>query len=230
MSLPTPKHIAIIPDGNRRWAKSKHLPSLVGHKKGVEITEEICDVAIEQGVKVLTFWAFSTENWKRSEKEVKYLFHLLEEVFLNKVDKFHRENIRLIVSGRIEKFPKKLQGYIRKAVAKTKNNTRGILNICLNYGGRTEIVDAVKKIIKNKIPAAKIDKETIQKNLYSPELPDPDLIIRTSGEHRTSGYLLWQSEYAEYVFVDKYWPDFTKKDLIKAITEFKNRQRRFGGT
>jgi len=228
MSIATPKHIAIIPDGNRRWAKSKHLPSLIGHKKGVETTEKICYAAIEQGVRVLTFWAFSTENWKRSQTEKKYLFKLLEDAFLKKVDKFHSENIRLVVSGRIEKFPNKLQDYINRAVKMTRKNTRGIVNICLNYGGRLEIVDAVKKIVKKGIPALKITNKTIRDNLYVPEIPDPDLIIRTSGERRTSGYLLWQSEYAEYVFVDKCWPDFTKKDLIKALADFKNRQRRFG--
>lgn len=224
----TPLHIAIIPDGNRRWAKSRHLPTLFGHKKGVDVMEDICFAALDRGVKTLTFFAFSTENWKRSKREVQYLFKLFEEVFKNRLEKFNRENIRLVVSGRIWEFPKRLQHYIQRAVEKTKQNTRGIVHLCLNYGGRAEIVDTVKKILTKRLKPGQLSEQTISDNLYTPGLTQPDLIIRTSGEQRLSGYLLWQAEYAELMFVKKHWPDFTKRDLDGAIAEYQGRQRRFG--
>ncbi|MDP3964219.1 MAG: polyprenyl diphosphate synthase [bacterium] len=223
-----PQHIAIIPDGNRRWAKANRRPSLFGHKKGVEVMESVCYAALDRGVKVMTFWAFSTENWKRSKREVNYLLALFEDVFKNRLEKFHKENIKLMVSGRTEEFPKKLQNLITNAVTKTKNNTRGIVHLCLNYGGRAEIVDAVKKIISEKINPARLSPETISTHLYNPGLPEPDLIIRTSGEQRLSGYLPWQSEYSELMFVDKHWPDFSEKEIEQAIKEYQRRERRFG--
>ncbi len=223
-----PQHIAIIPDGNRRWAKSKHLPTFFGHKKGVDVMEKTCYAAIDRGVKVLTFWAFSTENWRRAKREVNYLFQLFEDVFKNRLDRFDNENIRLVVSGRIDEFPKKLQNYIKNAVERTKNNTRGVVHLCLNYGGRAEIIDMVKNVLKKKITPDEIDKKVISDNLYTPGLPDPDMIVRTSGEHRTSGFLPWQLEYAEYSFIDKHWPDFNEKDVDNIIKDFQARQRRFG--
>ncbi|MBU0707661.1 di-trans,poly-cis-decaprenylcistransferase [Patescibacteria group bacterium] len=223
-----PQHIAIIPDGNRRWAKSKHLPALLGHKRGVDVMEKVCYAAIDRGVKVMTFWAFSTENWRRAKREVNYLLKLFEEVFINRLDKFNSENVKLVVSGRIDEFPDRLQNYIKKAVDKTKNNTRGIVHLCLNYGGRAEIIDMVKKIIKKKISPLKVNRQIIDENLYNPGLPDIDLVVRTSGEQRTSGFLPWQLEYAEYAFVDKHWPDFKEKDIDKLIKDFQSRQRRFG--
>ncbi|PIS43077.1 MAG: di-trans,poly-cis-decaprenylcistransferase [Candidatus Kerfeldbacteria bacterium CG08_land_8_20_14_0_20_40_16] len=224
-----PKHIAIIPDGNRRWAKSRHLPMFFGHKKGVEVMENICYAALDRGVKVLTFWAFSTENWKRTAKEVNYLIKLFVEVFRNRLNKFHKENVKLVVSGKIEEFPKELQEEIKKAVEKTKRNTRGIVHFCLNYGGRTEIVDVVKKLLKKRISPNKVNQKMISDNLYTPGLPEPDLVIRTSGEQRLSGFLTWQSVYSELLFVAKHWPAFTEKDLNLAIEEFSRRNRRFGG-
>jgi undecaprenyl diphosphate synthase len=223
-----PQHIAIIPDGNRRWAKAKHLPKLFGHKKGFEVMEKICYAAIDRGVKVMTFYAFSTENWKRSKTEVNYLFRLFEDVFKNYIGKFNAEKIRLLVSGQTDELPNSLIKAIQNAVARTADNKRGIVHLCLNYGGRTEIVDAVKSIIKLGLPANSITKEIITRHLYQPDLPMPDLIMRTSGEHRTSGYLLWQAEYAEYLFINKHWPDFTVRDLDAALKEFELRQRRFG--
>jgi undecaprenyl diphosphate synthase len=223
-----PHHIAIIPDGNRRWAKAKHMPQFYGHKKGFEVMEKICYAAVDRGVKVMTFYAFSTENWKRSKTEVSYLFRLFESVFKNYVGKFNDEGIRLLVSGQTDALPASLIKAMNQAVSATAQNTRGTVHLCLNYGGRTEIVDAVKNIIKQDVPAKLVTKELISQNLYQPGLPEPDLIIRTSGEHRTSGYLLWQSEYAEYLFIQKHWPDFTVRDLDSALAEFDRRQRRFG--
>ncbi len=223
-----PLHIAIVPDGNRRWAKARHLPTLFGHKKGVDVFEDVCYAALDRGVKTMTFWAFSTENWERSKREVQYLLKLFEEVFTTRLEKIHRENIRLVVSGRTWEFPKRLQAAIQNAVEKTKQNTRGIVHLCLNYGGRAEIVDTVKKIVKNHTAPDKITEDTISKNLYAPGLPEPDLIIRTSGEQRLSGYLLWEAEYAEFLFVKKHWPDFNRQDLQEAIEEYQRRQRRFG--
>ncbi|MDD5567468.1 MAG: polyprenyl diphosphate synthase [Patescibacteria group bacterium] len=223
-----PLHIAIIPDGNRRWAKAKHLPAFFGHKRGVDVMEKTCYAALDRGVKVLTFWAFSTENWKRAKREVNYLFKLFEDVFKNRLEKFDKENVKLLVSGRTDEFPSKLQYYIKRAVDKTKNNTRGIVHLCLNYGGRSEIIDMVKKIIKEKVSPDRINKKTINSHLYTPGLPDPDLIVRTSGEQRTSGFLPWQLEYAEYAFIKKHWPDFNESDIDQLIKDFQSRQRRFG--
>jgi undecaprenyl diphosphate synthase len=223
-----PKHVAIIPDGNRRWAKKRHLPPFLGHRRGVEVFEKICDAAFSAGVEVLTFYTFSTENWKRSKREVRYLFRLLEETFTTRLDRLHQQGLRLVVSGTPEEFPDRLQRCLRAAVEKTRANTKGTVNLCLNYGGRSEIVDAVRRIMARRVPAKKITADMISANLYHPELPEPDMIIRTSGEQRLSGYLLWQSEYSELYFEEKLWPDFAPADLRAAFLEFARRKRRFG--
>jgi undecaprenyl diphosphate synthase len=223
-----PKHVAIIPDGNRRWARQHGRPLVFGHKQGVEAFERICDAAIDRGIKIITFYTFSSENWKRTKTEVKYLFRLLEDVFRNRLDKLDREGIRLVVSGRLSEFPANLQATIIRAVEVTKHNTRGIVHLCLNYGGRNEIIDAIKAIMVKEIKPAKVTTEVVRANLYHPEISDPDMIIRTSGEQRLSGYLLWQSEYAELYFPDKLWPDFTAADFDDALAEYKRRKRRFG--
>lgn len=223
-----PQHIAIIPDGNRRWAKSKHLPSVFGHKKGVEVSNSFYNNVFDMGVKVLSFWAFSTENWDRPPKEVKYLFKLLEDVFRRWLVSMNQDNIKILVSGRIGELPPKLQKLVNDAVFTTRHNTRGIIHLCLNYGGRAEIVDAVKKIISEGIPASKVTVPLISKYVYTPGLPDTDLIIRTSGEQRLSGYLMWESDYAELVFIKKYFPQLTFTDIKEAVAEYQRRQRRFG--
>jgi undecaprenyl diphosphate synthase len=223
-----PRHIAIIPDGNRRWARKNGLPSVLGHKHGVETFERICDEALAQGVDALTFYTFSSENWHRTKTEVRYLFRLLEDVFQKRLDKLQRQGIQLRVSGRIDEFPKRLQQVIRSAVDQTKENRKGIVHLCLNYGGRNEIIDAVQAIVREKVPASRINAKVISSHLDQPGLPEPDLIIRTSGEQRLSGFLLWQCEYSELYFSKKLWPDFTPNDFRKAIAEFVRRQRRYG--
>lgn len=224
-----PRHVAIIMDGNRRWAKERKLPAYAGHRAGYEAFRRVSLWCLDQGVKVLTIFAFSTENWSRPKPEVGYLLKLLKFALRREVDFFDKRNVRLNVLGRISDFPKEMQRLINDALEKTKGNTKAVLNVALNYGGRAEIVDAAKKMIARHIPASRITERLFGKFLYSPQLPDPDLIIRTSGELRLSGFLLWESAYAELFFSKKYWPDFTPADLEKAIGEYQGRQRRFGG-
>lgn len=223
------EHIAIIMDGNRRWAKEKGLPAFEGHLHGYDKLKNVGEWLIDRGVKIFTVYAFSTENWNRSKKEVDYLMNLFRRALSKEVQKFNQKGIRLNVIGRISGLPKDLQKMAEKAMGITKNNKRGILNLCINYGGRTEIVDAVKGIINKKISANKIDEKIIEKNLYTSDMPDPDLVIRTSGEQRLSGFLTWQSVYSELYFIPVYWPDFSQKDLDKAIDWYYGRERRFGG-
>lgn len=223
-----PRHLGIIMDGNRRWAKEKGLPSLEGHRRGYEKLKEIGKLCFEKGIKILTVFAFSTENWNRSKEEVSYLMKLLKKAVKEGLTEFHKRDIQIRISGRINQLSKDLQRAIFKTTEKTKDNQKGIINIALNYGGRMEIIDAIKKIINKKIGVAKIDEKTIKENLYTEDLPDPDLIIRTSGEQRLSGFLLWQSAYSELYFTKKYWPDFGEMDLEKALKEYSERERRFG--
>ena len=223
-----PSHIAIIMDGNRRWARKKGLPTFFGHKKGYDKFREIGEACLERGVKILTVYAFSTENWNRSKKEVNYLMTLLKNAITIHSKELHKKNIKLQILGQTAKLPKGLQKSIKKALDLTKGNTAGVLNIALNYGGRTEIVDAVKSIVKKRIPFDEIDDKKFEENLYTDGLPDPDLLIRTGGEQRLSNFLPWQLTYAELYFVNKYWPDFGVSDLDAAILEFQDRERRFG--
>ena len=227
-----PAHIAIIMDGNRRWAKSKGLPVALGHKKGAETLEKIVKYANKIGVKYLTVYAFSTENWKRAEEEVKSLMML----FQGYIDKYSKiadtENIKVQFLGDMTAFSESLQKGVQNCIERTKNNTGVIFNIALNYGGRLEILNAVKNIVKKvengEIQVEQIDEKMISENLYTKNMPDPDLLIRTSGEIRTSNFLPWQIVYSEYYFTPKYWPDFDGEELLKAIEEFQKRNRRFG--
>ncbi|MBN1778942.1 MAG: di-trans,poly-cis-decaprenylcistransferase [Candidatus Buchananbacteria bacterium] len=221
-------HLGIIMDGNRRWAKNNGLASLVGHRKGYEKMKEVASWCIEAGVKVLTVYAFSTENWNRSEYEVKYLMDLFRLVLKNDLAKLAEQGIRVNVIGQKERLDADIQDLIAQAEIKTKNNQRLIFNLAISYGGRPEIIQAVKKIIDQKIAIEKIDEDLIKKFLWTDGLPDPDLIIRTSGEHRLSNFLTWQSVYSELLFIDKHWPDFSQADLQQAIEVFNNRQRRYG--
>jgi len=229
MTKNVPKHIAIIMDGNRRWAREKGFPTLEGHRKGYSMVKKVAQWCLDRNIKILTVFAFSTENWNRSKKEVSYLMNLLKYGLRNDVSIFNKKNIRLNVLGRIEELPKGLQKEIKRAVEKTKNNTKAVLNLAINYGGRAEIMDAIKRIIKKGLLAAKITESLIAQNLYTRSMPDPDLIIRTSGEIRTSGFLTWQGVYSELYFCKTYWPDFSEADLDKVIAEYQKRQRRFGG-
>lgn len=223
-----PEHIAIIMDGNRRWAKKRGLPSIEGHRAGYEQFKKISERCRELGVKILTVYAFSTENWKRGKEEVSYLMKLLEAALKKERGSFIKQGIRLNVLGRIEKLPDSLRKLVCEVMEETKNNKEGILNLALSYGGRDEIIEAVKKIIAEKIRPEDVNEEIFSKYLHTAGQPDPALLIRTSGEQRLSGFLPWQSVYSELYFSPKLWPEFTENDLEEAIKEYQERQRRFG--
>lgn len=228
-----PQHIAIIMDGNRRWARERGLNISEGHKKGAETLEEIANYCNKIGIKFLTVYAFSTENWKRSKEEVGALMNLLR-FYLDKFSKrADTENIRIKVLGDIEILEESLKKSIRKAIERTKSNTGLTLSIALNYGGRSELVTAMKKIahqVKNGLLNPEdISESTIESNLYTAGNPDPDLLIRTSGELRTSNFLPWQLVYSEFCFKEKYWPDFNNEDIEDAIHIYQKRNRKFGG-
>ena len=222
------KHIAIIMDGNRRWAKEKFLPSAVGHQKGVETLKDTMRTFDEYGIKYLTVYAFSTENWNRKQEEVDFLMGLLAKTLSNELDEMHKENVKIKFLGDLEKLNDSLISVVRNAEEKTKDNTGVNLNIAFNYGARDEIVNACKAIIDEKLTADEISEEVISNHLYTKDIPDPDLLIRTGGEKRVSNYLLWQLAYSELYVTDAYWPDFDKAELNKAILEFEKRNRRFG--
>lgn len=227
-----PEHIAIIMDGNRRWAKKNNLNTAQGHKEGAENLKRISKFAKKIGIKYLTVYAFSTENWKRSEEEVGAIMKLLKFYILD-FFKSYDENIKVNVIGRIGDLPKDLQKEIRSVEEKTKNNTGLVLNIAFNYGGRDEIVTAVKtitqKVLDGKLKIDDITENEISNSLYTAGQPDPDLLIRTSGEERISNFLPWQISYSEFVFTDKYWPEYSNSDLLESIQIYQKRTRRFGG-
>ncbi len=223
-----PKHIAIILDGNRRWAKAKGLPTFFGHKKGMENAKKIVLHAQKMGVKVITMYGFSTENWSRSEKEVGYLMKLFEAYIDKNIADYKKQGIKFRHIGSLKELPGSLQDKIKNAIALTKDCTGIVAIMALNYGGRDEIKRALQKIIKSGVQASNIDFDLISNNLDTAGLPDPDLIIRTSGEQRTSGFLLWQGAYSELYFPKVEWPDFDAGEFDKAIAEFNKRQRRFG--
>lgn len=230
--LNIPRHIGVIMDGNARWAKSKLLPIKMGHKKGAQAIETLTKAAIELGVEYLTIYAFSTENWQRPKEEVSNLMDLMQSYLESEAEKFIKSDVKILISGNLEKLNKNTKDRILKLQDATKTNKAITLNVAFDYGSRAEIVDAFKKIIskiddKDKILEL-VDEDLISKNLYNPQLPDPDLIIRTAGEKRLSNFLLWQSAYSEFYFTDTLWPDFDKKDLTKAILEFKERKRNYG--
>lgn len=221
-------HIAIIMDGNRRWAKEKKLPSALGHKKGVEALKTTLRACNDFGVKHLTVYAFSTENWKRKQEEVDFLMDLVAVTLTNELAEMHKENVQIRFIGNLTRLSEKLQKVLDNAVNTTKNNTGVILQIALNYGSRDEITNAVKQIVHNGIKEENITQNLISEYLYTKGVPDPDLLIRTGGEQRISNYLLWQIAYSEILITSKYWPDFDKKLLAECIEEFKLRQRRYG--
>jgi undecaprenyl diphosphate synthase len=228
-----PHHVAIIMDGNGRWAKKRHLPKIAGHSAGVDSVREVIKGAKELGVKFLTLYAFSTENWKRPKDEVSALFKLLENYIDKETNSLHKNDIRLSAIGRIEDLPRIVQEKLKQAMELTRDNKSLTLNLALNYGSRTEIVEAVRKIAKEcqagKLRPDDIDEKTFEDNLYTKGIPDPDLLIRTSGEMRVSNFLLWQISYAEIYVAKKLWPDFKKIDFKKAVMEYQRRDRRYGG-
>ncbi len=229
-----PRHIAIIMDGNRRWAKQKNIPIKLGHKQGAETLKKIVRHANKIGLEYITVYAFSTENWKRSEEEVNTLMTLLQNYLDDFAKEADTENIVIRVLGNLSQLSVPLQESIAKTVKRTETNTGTIFNIALNYGGRDELVNAIKNIstdVKNgSLKVEDINENLIPKYLYTKDMPDPDLIIRTSGEMRLSGFLTWQSVYSEILILDKFWPDFSSKDLDNAIEIYNKRNRRFGGS
>lgn len=220
------KHIAIIMDGNRRWAKERNLPSAVGHKKGVDALKAAMRACDDFGVKYLTVYAFSTENWNRKPEEVNFLMDLLGQTLKNELKEMHENNVVISFIGDTTQLSKKLQEILANAVETTKNNTGVNLQIAFNYGSRAEIVKAVKEIVE--LGEKEITEETISKHLYTSNIPDPDLLIRTGGEMRVSNYLLWQIAYSEFIVLEKFWPEFDKETLAECIQEFNRRNRRFG--
>lgn len=222
-------HVAFIMDGNRRWARERGLPTFFGHRKGYLSLEKIINHAYDRGIKHLTFWAFSTENWSRDTKEVSYLLNLFRRALKGKmIHKLLRRGGKIQLIGDLSAFPKDIQEESARVEDISKDNSAITINIALNYGGRAEIAHAVKKIISEGINEADITTELISQYLYTNDQPDPDMIIRTGGEKRLSGYLPWQSVYSELYFTKTYWPDFDEKEFDKAIEEFQDRQRRFG--
>lgn len=225
-----PVHVGLIMDGNRRWAKERNLPSFEGHLIGYEKMKSAPAWFFPRGVKILSFFAFSTENWRRQPAEVNYLMKLLENAVEANLRELAKTNsYKILISGRLEELPGDLPAKCLKIIQETKTNSRGIINLCLNYGGRAEIVDAVRKMIKNKVGLEQAHEGMIKKYLYQPDLPDPDIIARTSGEQRLSGFLTWQSVYSELFFMKKYWPDFEESDAEVILREYADRKRKFGG-
>jgi len=224
-----PTHVGIIIDGNRRWASERNLPTFEGHRRGYDKMLSVPKWFFSRGVKILSFYAFSTENWNRQQDEVNYLMKLLlEAVEHSALELAGKEGYKVLISGRIEELPGDLPAKCLNIMAETKTNQQGIINICLNYGGRAEIVDAVRKMIKNKVELEQAHEGMIKKYLYQPDLPDPDIIVRTSGEQRLSGFLTWQSIYSELLFMKKYWPDFEESDVEIVLKEYAQRERRHG--
>lgn len=221
------EHVAIIMDGNGRWAKSRGLPRVMGHHAGVKAVERTARAAKELGVPCLSLYAFSTENWKRPRGEVLGLMGLFRYYLRSKLDELCKEQVRLRFAGAVSELPEDITAILAEAEEKTRNFQESQLVVCVNYGGRREILDAVNKMIAAGETGPVTD-EAFRKYLYLPDLPDPDLIIRTSGELRLSNFWLWQSAYSEYYFTDKYWPDFDKQDLLDAIEDYYERERRYG--
>jgi undecaprenyl diphosphate synthase len=226
----SPRHIAIIMDGNGRWARKRGLPRIAGHRAGTENLRKIIRACVDLGVQYLTIYAFSTENWARPKEEVEGLMGILEDVVENETAELNSEGVQIRHIGRLEQLNPRLQKKIVQAIDLTKHNHRLILSIAWNYGGRDEIVQAVKQIVSEGIPAEKVDGKLLASHLFTDGIPDPDLIIRTSGEMRTSNFLMWQSAYSEWYFTDTLWPDFSKEELQKALQDFETRERRYGKT
>ena len=216
-------------DGNGRWARRQGRPASFGHRAGVRAIKRTLEGCEELGVKVLSVYAFSTENWTRPRAEVRALMRLFHETMQREIDEMHRRGVRIVVSGRRDELSSRMRARIDEAMNRTALNSNGVLNVCLNYGGRAEIVDAVRRLVGDGVHPKDVDEAAIASRLYNPELPDPDLVIRTAGERRVSNFLLWQSAYAEMLVTDTLWPDFDIEDLKAALADYAARVRRFGG-
>ncbi len=225
-----PRHIACVMDGNGRWAQARGLPRTEGHRAGEHSLFEVVDASLEIGVEWLTVYAFSTENWRRPRDEVRFLINFNEEILVRRRDELNERGVRIRFVGRRDwRVPKRLIRRMDEASELTKKNRKLTFTIAFNYGGRAEIVDAVRRIAASGVAPEKITETTIARNLYDPEMPDPDLVIRTSGEYRISNFLLWELAYSELVFTDIPWPEFQRQEFFAAIREFQDRDRRFGG-
>lgn len=224
-----PNHLGLILDGNRRWARTRGLPTLEGHKEGYDNLKSIAEHAFNSGVKYVSAYVFSTENWNRSEDEVTYLMSLLLKFFKKDCKQLNKKGVKIMWLGSRLKLSEKILKAVDEATEMTKNNTKGVLALCFNYGGYDEISEAVKKIIKLGAKPEDVNPELIRGNLFSPDLPDLDLVIRTSGEQRISNFMLWRIAYSEFYFTDKFWPEFHPADLQIALDDYANRSRRFGG-
>lgn len=229
MTSIVPKHVGYIVDGNRRWAKERGLSTFDGHVAGYDIFYDIIAATFNAGAEYISAYIFSTENWKRNEDEVDKLMSLILKALSTKISIFTKNNIKLLFLGSRENLSASVIKAINKAEEKTANNSDGTMVLCFNYGGHQEIVDAVKKIVQSGCDVDSIDEALIEKNLYSPEIPPVDLIVRTSGEQRISNFMLWRAAYSEFIFLEKYWPDMTKEDVAAIMEEFSSRSRRFGG-
>ncbi len=225
-----PAHVAIIMDGNGRWALARNLPRLAGHRAGVENLRRIITACVEFGVRYMTIYAFSTENWGRPPEEVKGLLFILDEVLDKELAELHKQGVRLRHIGRLEGLAPSTQKKVRDAIELTQHNQQLTLNVAFNYGGRAEIVHAIQQMLADGVPAAEVNEELVSRYLYTAGQPDPDLIIRTAGELRVSNFLLWQAAYAEYYAADVYWPDFDKTEFRRALEHYASRERRFGLT
>jgi undecaprenyl diphosphate synthase len=229
-----PRHIAIIMDGNGRWASAQGLPRVLGHRAGVEAVRRIAEACTELGVEILTLYAFSSENWDRPSEEISGLMNLLDEFIAAEMTTLRKNRIRLRAIGRLENLPAQTQASLKRAIAETSYHQGLVLNLALSYGGRQELVDACRKIAEQvrdgRLQPEAIDESALAAHLYAPDLRDPDLLIRTSGEQRLSNFLLWQSSYSELYITHKLWPDFSKADLLEALAEYERRDRRFGRT
>lgn len=223
-----PTHVAIIMDGNGRWAKARGLPRLAGHRAGVENIRRVLKACVKYGVKILTIYAFSTENWQRPESEVRGLLRILEEVIGREVKELHKNGVRLRHLGKLEGLSERLQRQVRDAIELTRSNDRLILNVAFNYGGRAEIVEAARKLLRDGVSPEAVDEELFSRYLYTGGLPDPDLVIRTGGEIRLSNFLIWQTAYSELYSTNTFWPDFHEEELYKALVDYSRRERRFG--
>ncbi len=224
-----PYHVGIIMDGNGRWARQRNRPHSFGHRAGVRAMKRVMYACEDLGIHALSVYAFSTENWQRPRTEVRALMRLFHEAIQREIDELDERGIRLVVSGRRDELSDTMRGRIERAEQRTAANRSGVLNVCLNYGGRAEIVDAVRRVINDGLPVPEVDEAAISARLYHPELPDPDPTIRTAGELRVSNFLLWQSAYSELYVTDMLWPDFDKEALARAVAEYQRRIRRFGG-
>ncbi len=224
-----PRHVAIIMDGNGRWATKRGLPRIAGHEAGTENIRRVLNMAGEIGIRYLTLWAFSTENWRRPRDEVEGILRILAEAISSETEELNSRGAQLRHIGSLEGIEPELQAAIKESIDLTRTNDRIVLTLAFNYGGRAELIQAIRRIVEDEVPVDQINEDVIDRYLYTYDMPNPDLIIRTSGEFRTSNFLLWQAAYAEYYFTPVLWPDFGPEDLEQAVEEYRNRDRRFGG-